>query len=174
MIFFTSDQHFGHSNIIKYCERPFASADEMDEQLIANWNATVGPHDVVWMLGDISFHSSSLTREILRELNGSLKLVMGNHDHRFKNDKAVLDCFTEVYECFVTRTYPRDNCETAPFVLCHFPFLEWDKKYNGAIHLHGHSHGKSPVEEKFYRYDVGVDTNDFRPISLKEIFAKFS
>jgi len=79
--FFTSDTHFYHENIIKYCSRPFSSVDEMNKAMIDNWNNVVGKNDIVWHLGDFCFGKKDNIMEIFPKLNGKINLVMGNHDH---------------------------------------------------------------------------------------------
>ena len=79
-IFFTSDQHFGHERILRMCNRPFKDAAEMDERLIASWNAVVGPKDDVWCLGDFSMGRPDYNNRILRQLFGRKHLIRGNHD----------------------------------------------------------------------------------------------
>lgn len=78
--FVIADTHFGHANIIKYENRPFENEYDMRDQLIKNWNNKVSKGDVVYILGDFSFYNKFFTSEIIRRLNGSLRLVMGNHD----------------------------------------------------------------------------------------------
>src|SRR5258708_12137402 len=86
-VYFTSDTHFGHANIIRYCDRPFATVEEMDEAMIANWNAVVGRGDDVWHLGDFGWsRDATRIRSIFHQLNGRKRLVIGNHD-----GKEVLD-----------------------------------------------------------------------------------
>ena len=80
MIFFTADPHFGHENIIRHCKRPFASVDEMDAALIRNWNATVGPRDEVYILGDFTMRPAAQAHEYLAALNGRKYFIRGNHD----------------------------------------------------------------------------------------------
>ena len=84
-IFAIADTHFGHENIIKYCNRPFKNAYEMDKTLIKNWNETVSNDDVVLHLGDFCLSSKERAREICRVLNGKKILIMGNHDNRNEN-----------------------------------------------------------------------------------------
>lgn len=82
MKYFTiSDTHFGHENIIQYCNRPFKNVEEMDKILIKNWNETVSNKDVVIHLGDFAFCSKERAREICSELNGRKILIKGNHDN---------------------------------------------------------------------------------------------
>lgn len=99
-VFFTSDTHFGHNNIIRYCDRPFADADEMDEALVANWNAAVKPTDTVWHLGDVALCSVSRLREILDCLNGNIHLVIGNHE---RATLQLRDRFVEVVDRKILR-----------------------------------------------------------------------
>ena len=80
-IFFTSDQHYGHFNIIRYCNRPFSSVEEMDETLIQNHNKKVRQSDIVYMVGDLAFHKDrAQIIALLKRLNGRKILVTGNHD----------------------------------------------------------------------------------------------
>lgn len=169
--FFTSDLHFGHSNIIRFCERPFSNADEMDAALIKNWNETVHAHDNIWVLGDVSFHHPQRTFEILSELKGFKRLVYGNHDKSIRKQKHLHDCFNEVYdlrECWLQD----EEVTTAVYVtMCHYPMLSWNRSYHGSIQLHGHVHARQPFQPNATarRYDVGVDANNFRPVSLRHI-----
>ena len=90
MIYFTSDLHFGHSNIMKFhpCFRPFSSVEEMDRALIGHWNNRVNPCDTVYNIGDISFHKDMGTNiSIFSKLNGKHVLVLGNHDEVIKKHK---------------------------------------------------------------------------------------
>src|SRR5579863_2896472 len=77
---FTSDTHFGHTNIIRYCNRPFKDAGEMDRAMVENWNALVKPEDTIYHLGDVSFSSPDRTKHILSNMNGHKILILGNHD----------------------------------------------------------------------------------------------
>ena len=81
-VYFTSDTHFGHENIIKWCRRPYSSVEEMNEKLIENWNSVVGPDDIVFHLGDFAFGGSGLWKEVLSRLNGKKYLIIGNHDEK--------------------------------------------------------------------------------------------
>lgn len=79
--FVIGDTHFGHSNIIKYCNRPFRDVEEMDRVLIKNWNETVSNHDIVIHLGDFAFCARERAKEICSQLNGKKILIKGNHDN---------------------------------------------------------------------------------------------
>lgn len=161
MIFFTSDTHFGHTNVIKYSNRPFAHTHEMDETIITNWNSVVKPNDIIYHLGDFSFSSPAKTKDIVYALNGRKILIRGNHDKSLKS--MVLDLFEEVHY------YHELNYNDNKIVMCHYPFEVWNKKHYGSICLHGHSHGT--LKNKMYRrFDVGVDTNNYFPYSIDKIF----
>ncbi len=81
MIYFTADLHFGHANVIRHCNRPFASADEMDAALTHNWNSFVGKHDEVYILGDFTMKPAAEAHRYLSALNGRKYMIRGNHDH---------------------------------------------------------------------------------------------
>lgn len=78
-IWFTSDTHFGHRNIIKFCNRPWNTVEEMDNALIENWNKVVKPEDIVFHLGDFAFATNGRWKEIINSLNGHIYLIVGNH-----------------------------------------------------------------------------------------------
>lgn len=80
-VFVIGDTHFGHANIIKYCNRPFASVEEMDAALIKNWNETVSNDDIVIHVGDVGFGSKEYIGSIIKQLHGKKILIMGNHDN---------------------------------------------------------------------------------------------
>lgn len=170
MIFFTSDIHFGHRGIIKHCDRPYPNVDEMDYDLIARWNRTIGPKDEVYVLGDVSFHGGKETIEIFKQLNGKKHLIWGNHDKHLRKFAAFwLDLFEDVHEYKKIRVQPVPNGPSQQIVLCHYPFESWDQQHKGSWHLHGHCHGTLPVREESLRMDVGVDCHGYYPISLATI-----
>ena len=151
-LYFTSDQHWGHSRIIDFCNRPFASVHEMNVALTDNWNSVVKKEDTVYHLGDFCFGNP---KPYLEKLNGKIILIRGSHDKRIK-------CFPEVHDLFTIR--PKNDIT---IVLCHYCLRTWDKSHFNSWHLYGHSHGKLPSIGK--SHDVGVDCNNFTPISLDQI-----
>lgn len=163
-VYFTSDTHFGHANIIRYCNRPFSSAEEMDEVLVARWNEVVRPDDQVWHLGDFSMrtHGRRL-RELFHRLNGSKHLVIGNHD------------YDEVFR-LPWSTAPSHYAETTvdgvKFVLFHYGMRVWNGNFRGSLHLYGHSHSRLPGNRR--SLDVGVDAWDFRPVGADAIRARMA
>lgn len=152
--FFTSDLHFSHGNIIKYCNRPFKDITQMDETMIANWNAVVRPQDTVWVLGDFAFGEHA---KFLRRLNGSKYLVRGNHDKR----PSMKDGWAGIYDLKELKI------EGQYIVLCHYAMRVFNKSHHGAIQLFGHSHGKLPGNSQ--QLDVGVDAWNFFPVTLEQI-----
>ena len=159
-IWFVSDTHFGHKNIIKYCDRPFADVEEMDQALVDNWNKLVAATDTVWHLGDFAFHN----HHRIGELNGFIHLVPGNHDH--ERMPRLQPYVGRIYEEVVyLKVSP-----TRRFVLCHYPFEVWRREY--PYHLHGHTHGSLQTQVRG-RLDVGVDaTKLYAPIHIDEVILK--
>lgn len=168
MIYFTSDTHFGHANIIKYCKRPFSSVEEMDNTLIANWNSVVQPDDEVYHLGDFTFYKDAQKiHNILKRLQGSKFFIWGNHDKQFDKYPALLEHFVWDMDYYELKT-PGNP----PVVLLHYPILVWNGAHHGAIHLHGHDHGGVDYLDRVTtRMDVGVDAegNNYLPVSLDEV-----
>ena len=168
MIFFTSDLHFGHKNIISATQRPFASVDEMDVALIKNWNRRIRPKDEVYILGDVTMQGPQFAMEILQQLNGRKYLVRGNHDQFV--DKTSFDC--NLFEW--VKDYHNLSYQKHQFILFHYPIAEWDRSHHGSIHLHGHQHNKpehnaANAEQGLLRYDVGVEANEMAPVSIDEV-----
>ena len=168
MIFFTADLHFGHTNIIKHCNRPFATADEMDAALTHNWNTTVGQKDEVYILGDFTMRHAAEAHRYLTPLNGRKYLVRGNHDRFLKNFTPYMDDFEWVKDYHVL------IIEGRRIVLFHFPILVWDQSHRNSVHLFGHVHNKPMPAGRGAAFNVGVDVNNFAPVSLDEIFHKAS
>ena len=158
-LFFTADTHFGDHRTLNIHRRPFASVAEMDEALVAGWNAVVGPADEIWHLGDVARRAADVAG-LLARLNGTKHLVRGNNDPAATGEAAgwaSVQDYAELTE------------GDARLVLCHYPFRSWNGRHRRAIDLHGHSHGKlKPVLRQF---DVGVDARGFRPTSLAALLA---
>lgn len=174
MIWFTSDTHWGHHNLVKHGHRDFESGEAMDATLTENWNRYIGPQDIVYHLGDLSLQNELMIKSLLSGLNGREKhLILGNHDKaiaKHPHKYTYPGCFTSVQH------YLELKLGSGPLdflVLSHFAFRVWNKSHYGSIHLHGHSHGNlEPVGRSL---DVGVDCKlgkvgeTFRPISLDEV-----
>ncbi|TCI90737.1 metallophosphoesterase [Tenacibaculum sp. M341] len=166
-IFFTSDHHFGHKNIIKFSNRPFESVEEMDEELIKRWNSKVKPNDRVYHLGDVSLGDSDSLKDILSRLNGKIYLIKGNHEGVATQHKNRFEWIKDYFELSV-----RD--EDAPngkqkIMLFHYAMKVWRSSFRGTWHLYGHSHGNLPDDINSLSFDVGVDCHDYYPISYQEV-----
>lgn len=160
-IYFTADTHFGHTNIIKYHNRPFRDADHMDACLIANWNAVVQPNHTIYVIGDFSFHRDpSRTASILHQLQGHKHLVRGNHDPL---GAPWLGLFESVTERKVI------NEQKQRIVLDHYAGRTWYGSHRGTYQLHGHSHGTLPDLPHLLQLDVGVDCHGYTPISFNRV-----
>ncbi len=174
MIWFTSDLHLGHANILRLAGRPWEDVDRMNAALVSAINARVMPGDTLYVLGDFSF---KLKRWRALELRGRIwcrdvRLVPGNHDKNWA-DPEVAGAFAVEPE--LVRLHAGDR----PLVLCHYPLMDWPSLRHGAIHLHGHLHAPASYNEwnrrqGLLRYDVGVDANGYAPVSLDEVLAYFA
>lgn len=168
-VWFTADTHFGHSNIIRFCNRPFGDIEEHDEALIANWNAVVQPADTVYHLGDFAFRSAQDPNSYAKRLNGKKFLLLGNHDNPNRLPK---EHFTVLGHYYELKQKDFDTSVTAPpgLILCHYPFASWARAFHGSYHLFGHVHGRSlEYDKNSLRMDVGVDAHHFYPVSYAEI-----
>ena len=159
-VWFTSDTHFGHANIIGYSDRPFGSVDEMDDALITRWNACVGPDDTIWHLGDFVFRNALPTERYLARLAGRKHLIWGNHD----------DAATRALPGWSTsQPYAEITVDDTRLVLFHYALRVWNRSHGGAVHLYGHSHNSLPGDRQCC--DVGVDNPAWRygPTTLEQI-----
>lgn len=172
--FFTSDTHFGHANIIRFCNRPFKNVEEMDEVLIENWNQVVSDDDTVFHLGDFAFGGSNVWKSIIPRLNGHINLIIGNHDR-----KNLRQGYMSSFGMVVPQL--QIEIEGNPIYLNHYPFLCYGGSYRGVWQLFGHVHSGPNAEgldisrlKTLFptQYDVGVDNNDYAPISYREVKAK--
>ena len=168
-IWFSADSHLGHENIIKYANRPFKSVGEMDRVLIDRWNEVVATSDTVYHLGDFTLSEAFVARGYFLNLNG-LIFVLANrwhHDRRWLR-QAGAESFLSKDAYWVKTLSPLYVLDFhPPIVLCHYPLAIWDRKHYGAWHLHGHSHGR--YQGDGFCMDVGVDANDFYPVSLEQV-----
>lgn len=158
--FFTADTHFGHTNIIKYCNRPFSSVEEMDETLIQNWNSVVKKNDIVYHLGDFTFKGSK--NNYASRLNGKKKLCRGNHDIKVSKQD-----FTEIFTGPV-----KIKVNDIQIWISHYAHKSWPGKHRGVKHLFAHSHGRIPSDGA--SFDIGVDVWDFTPLSLEKVICNFN
>jgi calcineurin-like phosphoesterase family protein len=163
----TSDLHFGHANILKFnpATRQFRDVEHMNESMIHMWNAVVQPNDLVYILGDVAFTNPKKATEIVSRLMGRKVLIEGNHDRKLLKDAAFRACFESVHQ-YLTVKY-----KDYRIAMFHYPIHEWDQCHRGAIHLHGHVHGKKTGLEHYRVRDAGLDAHGKIVISLDEICA---
>lgn len=166
MEWFTADLHLGHENIIKYANRPFSCADDMDEELIYRWNELVRPTDVVYCLGDFTLKSRKHFNAYVERLSGTINFIPGGHDLWIGGVVPKTDRYT-IFPPILSLEYPREDDYPQVIVLCHYAMRVWDRSHYGSWHLYGHSHGKLPKLP--FSVDVGVDAQNFYPVSLDDL-----
>ena len=187
-VFFTSDFHMYHENVLKFDNRPFNDVNEMHIAIEERWNDVVGPDDVVVYLGDLSFargDDKSFVEGMMYNLNGTIHYVLGNHDKI--SDIKKISKFVSVQDYLevnikhmqadesLNGSYVKKN---TLFCCMHYPIFEWNKKHNGSIHLHGHSHGNiyTGADSGYYdgrrAMDVGCMLTNYTPISYSEVIDK--
>lgn len=169
-VFFTSDLHFGHNNIIKYCNRPFENASEMDMALIENWNNTVPEDGIVFSVGDFAFTNIGHVTRILESLNGTIIMITGNHDRLVDKNRSTLLDSGLVHEIV---PYKEITVQNQFICMFHYAGRVWNRSHHGSWLLYGHSHGTlSPFGKSV---DVGVDSDvilgktAYRPFTFDEI-----
>lgn len=172
-VWFISDCHFCHANVIKYDNRPFIDVEQMNEKLILNWNSVVGEKDTVFYLGDLSFdRNGGETERIVNELNGKIHYILGNHD----DEKIIkkLNRFETISDYVNLSIMDLDNPRKKQgIMMMHYPILSWDKAHHGDWHLHGHCHQSLVTQNpEYYKrkvLDMGCNGWDYRPMSYNEI-----
>ena len=166
-IWFTSDHHFGHKNIIEFSKRPFSNIDEMNSELIRKWNEKIGKEDIVYHLEDFALMSSGKLRQLREQLNGKIHLITGNHE---SSALDCPDCFEWIKDYHELTISDEDAFKGQRFiVLFHYAMRVWNASHYGTWHLYGHSHGDLQDDETSLSFDVGVDCHDFYPISYEEV-----
>lgn len=170
-VWFTSDLHFWHKNICKYCNRPYSNIEDMNEAIINNWNTVVQDDDIVYLLGDMGFCGIEKLRPLISQLKGHIRLVQGNHD----SDKVVNRLIEEgliegvATLCHIT-IIGDEECPDQELTLCHFPMIDWYNKEKGAWMIHGHQHQLSNTPScSVAHWDVGLDRNYMTPISFNQL-----
>jgi calcineurin-like phosphoesterase family protein len=171
--YFTADTHFNHEKVIEYSARPFVSCDEMNKALVSRWNEKISLKDIVYHLGDFGFTRGmgvdpyQNIKNLLNQLNGSINLILGNHDCQNYNQR--------ILSLFASNSLLREKTVAGQrIIMCHYPMLTWAGKHKGSIMLCGHSHNNLPATRKEATQigkilDIGVDGNNFYPYSFDEI-----
>jgi len=154
MYFFTADEHYGHANVLKYNDRPFKNIKEMDEGLIRRFNEKVTPQDITIHAGDFCWlnNKKDIYKTYLNHLNGNHVLLIGSHDHWIPDSGKYIW---------------RKRIEGQLIIVCHYAMLIWECSHYDSWQLFGHSHGRLQLEGK--QHDIGVDNNNYYPVSFKQI-----
>ena len=170
MDYFIADTHFGHDQV--RAERGFASLDEMDNLLLARWQARVSPTDDIYIVGDFLYRSPRPPAEYLRQLPGRKHLVIGNHDRAWMRGLRLQNWFVEVGHVL------EGERKSTYFTCCHYPMLDWYRRRHGAHLIYGHIHNHT---NDFYypflttlprAYNAGADVLDYTPCTLAELIAR--
>lgn len=174
MIFFTSDLHLGHKNIIEFCHRPFIDIKDMSIKLIDNWNSIVRKQDIVFLAGDIFwFNDKHAIKRVFNQLNGTIYIIPGNHDKENSYTNLPEHC---ILLNDIVHLWIKYNDEFYFFAISHYPLLTYrGMGRRNTLNLHGHIHSgpNSTASEASIttsnHYDIGVDNNMYRPVSLTKI-----
>lgn len=166
--YITSDLHFGHTNILKFCPESrarFPDVGSMTGMMINEWNSVVTPSDTVYILGDVAFCSAEEAAKIMRSLNGRKILVEGNHDTKLLKHDGFRSCFAEIHK------YLEIKYNGTHVVMFHFPIAEFNRMHHGAVHFHGHLHGSPSGLEHYRVRDMGMDATGQIVITLDDAIA---
>jgi len=169
MIFFTADLHLGHANIIKHCNRPFSSVEEMDEHLISAWRSCVRSNDSVYILGDLIFRNTASPESYLSRLSGKKHLILGNHDKDWIKKVDMTQVFVSV------ERFAEISDGQHKITLCHYPLMSWNRIAKGSYMVHGHIHNNRDamyftlMREMPNLLNAGVEINEYRPVSFDEL-----
>lgn len=189
-IWFTSDTHFSHKNILKHCVGRLKSfginesdsdASKVilnDKAIIERWNKKVNKYDIVYIIGDFSFASTEHTKKILNQLNGRKFLILGNHDKSSESLRGYFEQITQIKEI----TFRQKNFdfldEDFSVVCCHYPMVTWNRKHYGSVNVHGHCHGNIDDFNEAsadLRVDVGIDSKlaNYDLVCLEKLYWYF-
>ena len=176
-IWFTSDLHFWHKNILKYCDRPFSNVKEMNNKIIRNYNSKVGDNDTVYILGDIAMGKREASIPLVKRLNGNKILILGNHDNSVDKERWISEFgFSAVWDYYITQ-HSGDY-----FVMAHDPvdtlFIARNVGFKTEpILLNGHVHdlrefSTDDINNRF-SLNVGIDVNNYFPMSHSEVLERW-
>lgn len=168
MIYYTADLHLGHSNALKFDNRPFADVDEMDRALIENWNSRVTDGDSVYIAGDFIYRSGKPAEWYLERLKGMKYLVMGNHEKAILESGKARGYFEAIDKMMHIVDGKRHIC------ICHFPIAEWNGYFRGHYHIFGHIHNARNRAWEFMKdepraLNAGCMLNQYMPVTFDEL-----
>lgn len=171
--FFIADTHFGHEEIIAYCDRPFDSVEQMNNIMIENWNSRVTNDDDVYIIGDVFYtgrgaKNSKEAIDIVSRLRGKLHLVAGNHDIPYLKNTEYHYLFADVDQI---RYLKHDGVN---IFMCHYPMAEWSGYYRGSYHIYGHIHNHKNTAYSFMRQldnalNAAVEITNYFPVTFEEL-----
>ena len=137
MIYYIADMHFGHTNVLRFDNRPFSDTAQMDDTLIQNWNERVADDDTIYILGDAFWKNEENSIQIMERLRGHKHLIQGNHDRVKGKLRFYWESITQ---------YAEVNDENRLVILSHYPMLFYKNQHHGATMLYGHVHNTSEWE----------------------------
>lgn len=178
-VYFASDYHFWHKNVIRFDGRPYDSVVDMNEDVILKWNNKVNENDLVYYLGDMAFAGQERTTELVWRLNGKITFILGNHDRlRIINRTKRFEGIYDYGELWVQQE-GNETIDGKPLTqhicMSHYPMMVWNKHHRGSWMLHGHCHNNlrgNAVE--FYQRkieDMGLNHWNYEPASFEEVKA---
>lgn len=150
MIYFTSDQHFDHENIIRHCNRPFKTVEEMNEFMLEQWTQKITDNDIVYFLGDLTLKNTKLW---LPKLTGRIVFIRGNHDRKLADMYDYMKIKIGEYDVLLIHN---PNSETAIRLKRDVTFV-----------VHGHTHNNNVPDKKFI--NASVEANGYAPISIETL-----
>lgn len=172
MIFYISDLHLGHKNIIKLCNRPFETIEDMDDTIINNWNNVVKNGDTVYIVGDFACKTDDIEK-YLERLKGNKILIIGNHDSKIVNDLSLHKYFANIVP------YLEIHSNMKNITLFHYPMLEWKSSRKVDLNklgylIFGHIHNSIKTEYEYLTslpnaLNAGVDINNFTPVTFEQL-----
>ena len=164
MNYFISDTHFGHDNVIRFCDRPYINADDMDAKLIDNWNSVVTDKDVVYILGDMFFRNSYDPKVILKQLKGRKHLIIGNHD------KWITEELRSYFKSIENIKIFKEDKKR--FTLCHYPLATFVGDYMIFGHIHNTLNDSLCIElitKTDNLLNACVEINEYKPVTLEQL-----
>jgi calcineurin-like phosphoesterase family protein len=183
-VFFTSDFHLFHNNVLRFDNRPFEDVYEMHHVIEENWNEIVQENDIVIYLGDLSFarrEDKASVDAMLSRLKGEIHFVMGNHDKFDEIRKMTrFQTVSDYLEVRVKQWESELKIVETLFCCMHYPIYSWNKSHHGSYMVHGHCHGNLHHGEDASFYwnrrviDAGCMLHDYKPISYSKVIEKLS
>ena len=170
MLYYISDPHFGHANVIWLCDRPFDDVEEMDRVIMENWNSRVSDEDEVYLLGDLAFRNTRPVEEYLSSLKGRKHLIIGNHDRSWMPGFDTSKYFESVDNLLYIVDQGRQ------VVLCHYPMMTWPHVRESYM-VFGHIHNNPDaqywplIKMSELMLNAGVEVNGYMPVTLDELIA---